>query len=365
MKFVDRSWGEFYDRRENQPELESIDVLMMTLDEETFIERCLHSIYREIPIRRLIVCDGRSKDNTIKILKKFPRVELHIRPDIRTTAKILEFLFSQIETDWFAFMDGHLELEAGWYEKMIKHKAESDVLENSKRILGYHFFVEDKAKLQKDARFGSLCHLIKKEAVKNYKCDDDYMWRNTDIFFRYFIDKSGYKWKKISETYHVHNETERVPYSSDDDKKYRKYVFSGLKAETIDESKKKMWDIKTAKSMIKYLDPFLPSLSTNSVNVFITNLEREWIEKNGPKWLERYDKAKKSLELKKIELEKKRYKIELLSLLKNSDPNLPILKGKKVDEEIVKLSRSWFEKNAPSWLERFDKAKSVSVKKKK
>ena len=81
------------DRKEKQPELESIDVLMLTLDEETFIERCLHSIYREIPVRRLIVCDGGSKDNTIEVLKNFPRVELHVRPDIRTTAKILEFLF--------------------------------------------------------------------------------------------------------------------------------------------------------------------------------------------------------------------------------------------------------------------------------
>lgn len=355
MKYFDSQLREFSDRKEIQPNIKSIDVLMPTLDEEVFLERCLNSIYKEIPVRKLIVCDGGSNDKTIEILKKFPRVELHIKPELKTTAKILEFLFSTVETKWFALMDAHLDLEDGWYDKMIQHQEESDILENSKRIMGYHFHVLDEIKLKNDSRFYSCCHLIKKEAIRKYHCDDDYMWRNTDIFFRQIIEKSGYKWKKIDDVYHIHNETERFPYSSDDDKNYRKYVFGGLKVEVIDEDKSKKWDIRTAKSFIKYLDPDLPALRSNSVDVFIVkNLEREWIVRYGPQWLERYDKAKSVFEEKQIELNKNRLKIGFLTLLRTIDPDLPALQGNEVNKELMKISRKWIENNAPLWLNRYD-----------
>src|SRR5579872_6294788 len=103
---------------------------MATLDAEHFLEKCLYTVYKEIPVRKLFVCDGGSDDETIEILKKFPRVELHIRPDIKTGGKIVEFLLSLVETNWCAFVDSDLELFPGWYDEMIKHKNEFDILEN-------------------------------------------------------------------------------------------------------------------------------------------------------------------------------------------------------------------------------------------
>ena len=62
MKYQDRPVGSFVDRIKDQPELKQVDVIIFTLDEETFLEKCLFTIYREIPVRKLLVNDGGSKD---------------------------------------------------------------------------------------------------------------------------------------------------------------------------------------------------------------------------------------------------------------------------------------------------------------
>ena len=59
---------------ELEKEMESVDVILPTLDAGNFLESCLYTVFKEIPVNNLIVCDGGSKDNTIEILKNFPRV---------------------------------------------------------------------------------------------------------------------------------------------------------------------------------------------------------------------------------------------------------------------------------------------------
>jgi len=68
MRFIEKPTGKFIDRGMNEEPLGAIDVVMLTLDAELSLEKSLFSIYKEIPVNRLIVCDGGSKDNTIKIL---------------------------------------------------------------------------------------------------------------------------------------------------------------------------------------------------------------------------------------------------------------------------------------------------------
>ena len=71
INYIDRSSGSLIDRMMVEPELEQVDVIMETLDAVNLLEKGLYSVYREIPVRKLIVCDGGSKDGTIEILKKF------------------------------------------------------------------------------------------------------------------------------------------------------------------------------------------------------------------------------------------------------------------------------------------------------
>jgi len=291
LNYIDRPSGSLIDRTVVEPELEQIDVIMATLDAASFLEKGLYSVYREIPVRKLYVCDGGSKDKTLEILKKFPRVTVFIKPEINTGGKILEFLFSLSETKWFAIVDSDIELYPGWYDEMRKNR-ESDVLESSNRIKAYHLYREDREKLREESRSGDFCHLIRKEAVQDYHSDDDFMWRYTDIFFRQVVEKSGYRYSKVNTAKHVHNETERVPYESDEEKNFRKMVWNEPKWVIIDKKKADIQNLKNAKAIIKYLDPdFHIVKKIKWLDGIIKNVDRKWVMKNGPKWLARYERG--------------------------------------------------------------------------
>jgi len=310
LRYIARPSGSFIDRTKKEPDLEQIDVVMLTLDPESFLEVSLFSIYREIPVRKLFVCDGGSKDNTQKILKKFPRVEVYVKPEIRTTGKGIEFLISHVETDWFVFVDSDIELAIGWYDEMRNHEKDLDVIENSKRTLAYHMSREDKIKLQENRRSLDLCHLIKKTAVKNFQCDDDYMSRFTDYFLRQVVEESGYKYGKVNSTEHIHNETERIIYESDNEKNFQKIVWKEPKWIVIDKEKLEMFKLKHAKAVIKYLDPeFFMVKNDKAFEDYLFMLERDWVQKNGPKWLTRYDRVAKNLMLKTIRKSIRKFKL--------------------------------------------------------
>lgn len=280
------------DIKEHRPELEPIDVLMATLDSETFLEKCLFSIYQEIPINNLIVCDGGSKDETINILKKFPRVEIHVKPDIRTTGKVVEFLITKCKTEWFAFIDSDIELSKGWYDEMKKFQNDFGVIENSNVMMAYHLFRPNQLKLEENQRAYDMCHLMKKDALKDYHCEDDFMWRFTDYFIRQTVEKSGYRYGKVSSTMHVNNETEKIKYQSDDEKNFSKFVWKEPELVILDKKKESKANEKHAKAIVKYLDPENASVQSNKgIYRKIGILDRSWVKENGPKWLQHYDRV--------------------------------------------------------------------------
>lgn len=292
MKYIERPSGRFTDRLTAEPTLQPVDVVMLTLNADNFLEKCLFSAYREIPIRKLFVCDGGSKDETHSILSKFPRVELFIRPDFRTTGKGLEFLFSKVETEWCVILDGDIELAVGWYDEMSKHKDRYHVLENNKMINAYHMYRELPIKLEEKTRAYEFCHLAHKSAIQTFHCDDDFMWRYTDVLFRQTVENSGYKYGKISSTMYVEHETERIRYQSDDEKNYEKVVWKEPEFVIVDRQKYEACMLKHAKAIIKYLDPGHMLIRDNpGYDDLIVLLDRQWIVDNGPKWLDRYDAA--------------------------------------------------------------------------
>ena len=292
LKHIDIPSGCFIDRMKEEPDLEPVEVIMVTLNAENFLEKCLYTVYREIPVRKLIVCDGGSKDSTHEVFKKFPRVNLLVKPEIRTTGKALEYLMSLIDTDWFVIIDSDIELDRGWYDEMCSHKDEYDVLENSKRVLAYHLYREDKIKLQQNIRSLDFCHLVNKSSIKNYHCDDDYMWRFTDFLLRQVVENSGHRYGKISTTKHIHNETEINQSKSDNEKNFEKVIWKVPERILIDKEKAKQSKINHAKAIVKYLDPNSVLVRNDKgIDSLIRLLNRGWVEENGTAWLERYDQA--------------------------------------------------------------------------
>jgi glycosyltransferase involved in cell wall biosynthesis len=272
---------------------DGIDVLLPTLDAEIFLERSLTSLYAEVPVARLLVCDGGSKDNTTSILTKFPRVELYVRPDLRTTGKSLEFLLTRTKTEWFMFTDADLTFPKGWYDEMCKHRGEFDAFD-SKRIHAYEFYREDKTTMNPDLRpLVTSPQMGRRKALEGFKVDDDYMWRNTDIALRQAVEKAGFKYGKITTTFHYHHSSDEVRYASDQSKAATKLVFETPKELVINKESFRRRLIDTGKSYVKYIDPEMTFVKREAgIDTLLVLLDRQWVAENGPQWLPRYDMAK-------------------------------------------------------------------------
>ncbi|MFC1927497.1 glycosyltransferase [Chloroflexota bacterium] len=272
------------DRKIEQPEIEPVDILLLTLDADIYLERCLDSVYREVPVDKVIVVDGGSKDKTLEILKKYPRMEVHIRPDIRTTGKCYEFLLGRATTPWVLFMDADIELPEGWYDEMAKHRDKYDFF-GCKRIMHYEFYRVDQTSLDINKRPMGAPWLARLDSLKNYHVDDDYMWRATDMLVRQVVEKDGYTFGKVSSTYHYHHTTDNPMYESDAEKRGSRLVFEEPKMEILDKAnwKKRQEDFR--KAVVKYLDPDFV-YPRNDVGLFETllKLDMKWVRETNMKW---------------------------------------------------------------------------------
>jgi glycosyltransferase involved in cell wall biosynthesis len=273
---------------------EGVDVLLETLDAGKFLRRSLESLYAEAPVARLLVCDGGSKDNTIETLGEFPRVELHVRPDIRTTGKALEFLISLAKTEWVMITDSDLTFPPGWYDEMAKYCSKYDAFD-SRRIHAYEFQREDPttANLQLRPLVGSP-QMGRRKALEGFKVADDYMWRNTDIAMRQAVEKAGYRYGKVTTTFHYHHSSDEIRYASDPSKAATKLVFKAPKEIVINTESFHRRLINTAKSYVKYIDPEMEYVRRETgIDTLLVQLDRQWVAENGPRWLKRYDEAVK------------------------------------------------------------------------
>ena len=272
------------DRRIKEPNLEPVDVLLFTLDAETYLKNSLDSIYREIPVNKVIVLDGGSKDETLEILKQYPRVEIHVRPDIRTTGKGFEFMFSRATTSWVAMIDADMELSPGWYDEMAMYKDKYDYFE-SKRIMHYEFYREVPESIDMNKRSAACGQLGRLECLKNYHVDDDYMWRHTDRLLRQVVEKNGYRFGKVATTYHYHHTTDKPMYESDAEKRGSRLVFEEPTLEILDKANREKTLEISRKAIVKYLDPeFIYPRDDDGVLLDLTKLDMEWVKKTNVKW---------------------------------------------------------------------------------
>ena len=293
------------DRKVKQPDLEPVDVILFTLDAEIYLEKCLDSTYREVPVNKIIVIDGGSRDRTVEILNKYPRMEIHVRPDIRTTGKGVEFAFTRVTTLWFVFMDADIELPAGWYDEMIKHKDEYEFF-GCKRINHYEFSRVDPASLDINKRPMGAPWLARLDCFKNYHLDDDYMWRATDILMRQVAEKEGYKFGKVPTTFHYHHTTDNPMYESDAEKRGSQLVFEEPRMEILDQEnwEKRLDDFRRA--VVKYIDPeYIYPRNEEELLLTLLKLDIEWVKKTNVKWYEVLIEAKlrqKKSVIKKLRL---------------------------------------------------------------
>jgi glycosyltransferase involved in cell wall biosynthesis len=94
-------------------------VVLLTKNSERLLEKCLNSLYTNVPVARLIAVDGYSTDGTLEILKEF-NVKYHnveVISDHGTRASARQKGMERVKTEWFMFIDSDVVLCKDWYKK--------------------------------------------------------------------------------------------------------------------------------------------------------------------------------------------------------------------------------------------------------
>ncbi len=284
---------EFIDKRKTFED-DPIDVIIPLINTNPLFENNLYSFYREIPINRLIIGDGGCTDDSIKILNKFPRVEVFNQSTHRSLGYCIAELISLVTTEWFVYLHSDVYLPENWYETMKKHRKKYDWFECDRRMLVLLELKMPSLKNTERAFSGSQMGRIKAFENITTKIDDDYLQRNEDIIFHELILNEGFKYGRIFDTFHYHQIMNK--------KGGREPILENFSYRRAHD---KEWEIKVytmqAKGIIKYLKP-KPYLVKN-VNNAITRLVelnvieidefKKWIYNTNKIWL-KYIKTEES-----------------------------------------------------------------------
>lgn len=275
---------EFMDRKAIKNEI-GVDVILPIYNTNPLFEKNLISFYREIPINRLIVGDGGSTDDSIKILSKFPRVKLIDQSHLNTLGFCLVELISNVETDWFIYLHSDVYLPESWYDKMKPFQNKYDWFECGPHITT---LINYELNLKHNKRSYSGSQMGRKKAFENIIniIDDDFLYRNEDIIFQELIILNGYKWGRIPVCFHYHQVLNKRGKKEPEFKKV-----------TIERYSDKQWEIKTnfmqVKGIIKYLKPKIHLIKAVNININLLKIQKaidinkfkKWVEITNKEWL--------------------------------------------------------------------------------
>lgn len=182
--------------------MEPIDVIVLTKNSEHLLDKCLRSIYENVPVKNLIVVDGFSTDRTLRILNEVSETHGNIKvlKINGSRARAREKGIQQVSTDWFMFVDSDVILGRGWFRK-----AEKTVKKNVGAVWGVNIDlvpnVKDKRILKLQSIIARLCFslrggmhdtLIRREAVNGIRIPEQ-LHAYEDSYIINWIKKKGYK----------------------------------------------------------------------------------------------------------------------------------------------------------------------------
>lgn len=180
--------------------MEPIDVVMLTKNSEYVLEKCLQSIYHNVPVNRLIVIDGFSTDKTLKILERYRQKyrNIHVMLEKGTRAVARQKGIENVETEWFMFIDSDVVLSKGWFRKawkLINDKVGAvwgvDIPANIKHPTLLRVFTEVSMRSFR-VRGGTHDTLIRYDAVKGIRIPEN-LHVYEDAFIKNWIINRGYK----------------------------------------------------------------------------------------------------------------------------------------------------------------------------
>jgi glycosyltransferase involved in cell wall biosynthesis len=179
-----------------------IDVVMLTKNSDHLLEKCVASIYQNVPVNSLIVVDGVSTDRTLPILESVDKRHGNVKVLTvnGTRAKAREKGITQVKTEWFMFADSDVILSKNWFRR-----AKTSIQNDVGAVWGVNIDVipnlQDKRvmKLQTvvarecfNLRGGTHDTLIRYDLVKDIKIPEE-LHTYEDSFIMNWIKDKGYK----------------------------------------------------------------------------------------------------------------------------------------------------------------------------
>ncbi|MBR2526659.1 glycosyltransferase [bacterium] len=278
---------EFVDRFANNP-THAVDVIIPVLHTNELWYKNLISIYREIPVNRLLLGDGGCIDDTIEIAKQFPRVEVFDHKQFKTLGYSIMQLIKEVQTEFFIYLHSDVYIADGWFDKFYLNTEKYDWFECEQRHVCMLYYERKFADEERGFGFGGT-QMGRKAAFDDIMndLDDDYIYRNEDIIIRTALQKKGHKWGFDDTLFHYH---ESMYKQSPNGRKLKslKYDLEIPKHEQF-----KHWNMQL-RGFVKYLEPNTPSLRQDALYLkgqllgkkLVNKYELiEWIEKTNKNWL--------------------------------------------------------------------------------
>jgi glycosyltransferase involved in cell wall biosynthesis len=182
--------------------MQAIDVVVLTKNSEHLLDKCLASIYANVPVKNLIVVDGFSTDGTLKIVNKINEEHgnITVLNENGSRAKAREKGLRQVRTEWFMFVDSDVILSRDWFRK-----AEKNIKTDVGAIWGMNIDVipnvKDKRFLKLQSLIARQCFnlrggmhdtLIRRAAVEGIKIPEQ-LHTYEDAYIMNWIKEKGYK----------------------------------------------------------------------------------------------------------------------------------------------------------------------------
>ncbi len=283
-------FGEYYLHKEFHDrflvgEDEGITVIIPTVHTNELWRSNLFSIYREVPVKELLIGDGGCIDDTLDIAKEFPRVVIHDHRSYKSLGYSIRRLIEAVETDWFIYLHSDVYLPEGWFDKMILHKEEYD---------WFGCRMQQTVMVEFDNDYGERPYagsqIGRKSAFsKGLSCvDDDYVYRQEDFVFSDIVASGGGKEGKINNVFHYHQTIKKASAFWNP-----KNLKVNISQELSKEENFRVWDAQF-RGIVKYLQPTSRWLVSEagygaftliSMKAIAKSDLYDWIDQVNPVWL--------------------------------------------------------------------------------
>jgi glycosyltransferase involved in cell wall biosynthesis len=194
-----------------------VDVVIITKNSERLLSECLKSVYKNVPVNRLIVVDGYSADRTLEIVRQFQEKHGNVLviQDKGTRATARQKGINQVKTEWFMFVDSDAVLCKDWFKR-----AETHLSENVGAVWGIEIWstLQNHAVLKLfllltrkifELRGGTHDTLIRTELVKDIEIPK-VLHVFEDAYIKDWIIQKGYKLIACYNPYCVHYRPDSV-----------------------------------------------------------------------------------------------------------------------------------------------------------